>query len=62
MATMIVAALVLAFGVLFAAMAVTPMVLEELSAKPDVSKRATTPVSFECRDPRIAPAHEAQAA
>jgi hypothetical protein len=62
MATMIVVALVLVFGALFAAMAVAPMAIEAVSARPIAAKRVISPVHFEQQAPRIAPAHEARAA
>ena len=62
MATMIVVGLVVLFGALFAAMAVTPMALEELNSRPVESKKSASPVTFERQLPHIVPAHEAQAA
>jgi hypothetical protein len=61
-ATLIVVALVFAFGALFAAMAATPMAIEVVSARPTVAKRVISPVPFEQAAPRTAPAHEAHAA
>lgn len=62
MATMMVAGILAVFGALFAAMAVTPMVLEEISPAPDESKQTPSPVSFERQLPRPVPTHDAEAA
>lgn len=62
MATMIVVGVLVMFGALFVAMAVTPMVLEEMSSTQDESKQSLSPVSFERQLPRIVPTHDVQAA
>jgi len=62
MATLIAVGLVVLFGALFAAMAVTPLAMEELNARQLESKKVATPVTFERQMPHLAPAHEVQAA
>ena len=59
MATMIVAALVVVVGAMFAVMAVAPVALEELTSRPVESKKSVQPVTFERQLPHIVPAREA---
>lgn len=62
MTTLLIIGLILIFGALYAAMAVTPMVIEEMNPEPRGERPVTAPVIFERQLPRIAPETNAEAA
>ncbi|MEJ7837668.1 MAG: hypothetical protein WKF81_02570 [Thermomicrobiales bacterium] len=62
MTTMLITGLIVIFGALYAAMAVTPMAIEEMNSEPDGARPISSPVVFERQLPRIAPETNAEAA